>query len=306
MTDIEISPTKLTRWLKVKEKRPDGYHVIKSEMVTLKYCDTLEISKGSGVTFRSDILSEEAIEVLNNLLDSNLIAKALKLIGLDRKVLVDKKIPPGGGLGGGSSNAAAILRWFIKTRHVSHESSSFKNILIGALNLGSDIPFLVYGGRAVVGGIGEVVNPLPFLKLNILLVISELVVSTKAVYEEFDRIKDEDVNVGSGSRSKLQKSDRMGIDNIETSNVTSEGNDLEPAAFRVERRLVELRDFISEQTGYVPKLAGSGSTFYFEESDIDPSIMGKLDHKNVHLKFKDGSTSMVSFIKTSTRQSDLS
>ena len=42
---------------------------------------------------------------------SNLVARALRLVGRTAGVHVDKQIPHGGGLGGGSADAAAVLRW---------------------------------------------------------------------------------------------------------------------------------------------------------------------------------------------------
>ncbi len=56
---------------------------------------------------------------------------------------VVKRIPLGGGLGGGSTDAAAVLRWAGCTD------------LDIARSLGSDVPFSVAGGRALVEGIGR-------------------------------------------------------------------------------------------------------------------------------------------------------
>ena len=80
--------------------------------------------------------------------DTNLVRRA-RPRRAPARVVIDKRIPPGGGLGGGSADAAAVLRW-----------TGFDD-LVAARRLGADIPFCMVGGRARVTGIGEVVEPLP-------------------------------------------------------------------------------------------------------------------------------------------------
>jgi 4-diphosphocytidyl-2-C-methyl-D-erythritol kinase len=144
-------------------------------------------------------------------------------------VHIDKQIPNGGGLGGGSSDAAAVLRW-----------AGF-NDLVAASRLGADIPFCIVGGRARVGGIGEIVEPLTENDrrdepIDITLVIPPLHVSTPAVYKAWD---------------SLDETSRRG-----------EVNDLEPAAIVVQPALARWRDRIREASGQSPVLAGSGATWF--------------------------------------------
>ncbi len=89
--------------------------------------------------------------------DTNLVRRALRAVGRSAAVHVDKHIPPGAGLGGGSADAAAVLRW-----------AGCDDLELAA-GLGADVPFCVRGGRARVGGIGEVVEPLPFVDLTFTL-----------------------------------------------------------------------------------------------------------------------------------------
>ena len=46
----------------------------------------------------------------------------------------------------------------------------------------------------------------------------------------------------------------------------SNGNDLEEAALKVEPRLKEWKSALEEHTGQIPRLAGSGSTWFVEGS----------------------------------------
>jgi 4-diphosphocytidyl-2-C-methyl-D-erythritol kinase len=158
--------------------------------------------------------------------DDNLVRRALALAGRRAYVRLHKRIPAGAGLGGGSADAAAVLRW-----------AGISDPLV-AVRLGADVPFCLVEGRARVTGIGELVDPLPFDQGGArayTLLIPPLHVSTAEVYRAWDRLGGP---VGEG------------------------GNDLEPAALSVEPRLAGWRDRLGSATGEVPRLAGSGSTWF--------------------------------------------
>jgi 4-diphosphocytidyl-2-C-methyl-D-erythritol kinase len=159
--------------------------------------------------------------------DTNLVRRALRAVGRTAAVHVDKHIPRGAGLGGGSADAAAVLRW-----------AGCDDVLLAA-GLGADVPFCVRGGRARVGGIGEAVEPLPFVDLTFTLCTPPLVVSTPRVYAAWDEL------------------DRPSADGP---------NDLVPAALVVEPELAVWRDRLGEATGATPVLAGSGATWFVEGS----------------------------------------
>ena len=108
--------------------------------------------------------------------NDDLIVQALNAVGLSMKVEVDKKIPPGGGLGGGSANAAAILRW-----------ANFKDEK-KAVHLGSDVPFNIRGGRASVSGVGESVTYLPYEEKTFTLILPPFSCSTADVYKRLSLI----------------------------------------------------------------------------------------------------------------------
>ena len=114
-----------------------------------------------------------------------------------------------------------------------------------AAGLGADVPFCVVGGRALVRGIGELVEPLAPEAFTAVLVTPALAVSTLEVYRAWD-----DLGGPSGAG----------------------GNDLEPAALVVEPRLAWWRDLISSVAGNRPRLAGSGGTWYLERTRNRPRI----------------------------------
>lgn len=212
-----FAPAKLTLSLRVTGVRHDGMHLIDAEMITLDFGDTLEIGPGSAVAYAGTYTGEGD--------GSDLVSRALALVGEQRHVHVTKRIPPGAGLGGGSSDAAAILR-----------AAGFDDF-DAAARMGADIAFCLAGGRARVTGIGEIVEPLPFVPTTVTLLTPPLHCSTPAVYRAWD--------------------DMGGP-------VGEHGNDLESAALAVEPELAVWRDRLSDHSGQRARLAGSGSTWFVE------------------------------------------
>ena len=105
-------------------------HLIDAEMVTLDFGDTLELAPGAMVHYSGTYEGEGD--------GSDLVSRALALVGERRQVQVTKVIAPGAGLGGGSSDAAAILA-----------AAGFSDLRQAAA-LGADIAFCLDGGRARV------------------------------------------------------------------------------------------------------------------------------------------------------------
>ena len=225
-----VAPAKLTWTLRVTGRRPDGFHTIDAEMVTLDLADEITLTPQEGDPGDpGDPAPLEVVDGRSGLAvdvgpaEANLVTRALALVGRRAGARVVKRIPPGAGLGGGSSDAAAVLRW------AGHAD------LATAATLGADVPFCVVGGRARVRGIGEQVEPLAFEARALTLLIPPFGCSTVAVYRAWDDL----------------------------GGPTGEGpNDLEPAALAVEPRLAEWRDRLAQSTGVVPRLAGSGSTWF--------------------------------------------
>ncbi|MFN3255517.1 MAG: 4-(cytidine 5'-diphospho)-2-C-methyl-D-erythritol kinase [Ilumatobacter sp.] len=236
-TPIELrAHAKLTRTLRMTGLRDDGYHLIDAEMVSLALHDVLVVDPArTGLAATGPFAAGMPTD------HSNLVAKALRLIGADAHVTIDKRIPHGGGLGGGSTDAAAVLRW--------GGFGTNDAALVEASRLGADIPFCMVGGRARVTGIGEIIEPLPQVDLTITLVIPPLAVSTPAAYRAWDDL----------------------------GGPTGDGpNDLEVAAITVEPRLAWWRDAIAERTGTAPVLAGSGAT-WFVDGQRDDALADLVD-----------------------------
>jgi 4-diphosphocytidyl-2-C-methyl-D-erythritol kinase len=216
-----LAPAKLTVSLRVTGVRPDGYHLIDAEMVSLDLADELTFADGDGLT----VVGATGLPVPAD--DDNLVRQALRAVGRMAQVTLTKRIPAGAGLGGGSADAAAVLRW-----------AGCTDVTLAA-SLGADVPFCVWGGRARVTGIGDVLEPRPHEDRTYTLLTPPFGVATPAVYRAWDAL--------GGPRAEG-------------------ANDLEPAALAVEPRLARYRDELGDATGQMPVLAGSGSTWFVEGS----------------------------------------
>ena len=146
---------KVNLTLEVVSKRDDGYHNIRSVMQTVDIFDELHISKSNTLSLNSNVKSLEN--------QNNLVLRAAEMLrkevnqDLGAEIILEKGIPLASGLGGGSSDAAATLKalnqlWQLDLTH--------DRLMAMSASIGSDVPFFLSGGLAMVWGRGEQVTHL--------------------------------------------------------------------------------------------------------------------------------------------------
>jgi 4-diphosphocytidyl-2-C-methyl-D-erythritol kinase len=216
---LRRAPAKLTWFLEMTGRRADGYHLLRSEMRTLALADDLDIEPADDTSLVIDGPFADGLSTTDNL-----VLRALAVAGRRARVRLTKNIPHGGGLGGGSADAAAILRWAGITDPAL------------AASLGADVPFCVMGGRALVTGVGELLEPLDVVREPVSIVVPPFSLSTAAVYRRFDELGE----AGNGR------------------------NHLRVAAESVEPRLQQLRAWWRAEFGRDLELCGSGATCFYE------------------------------------------
>ena len=164
------SYAKINWSLHIIGKRADGFHDIETIFQTISLHDTLTFERADRFTLTCD---DPAIPVD----ETNLVARAAHALGVEKVAIhIEKRIPAGGGLGGGSSNAAATLVALSKMFAIKVPLEKI------ALDLGSDVPFFLVGGRAHATGRGEIITPLEDLAPEPLLLVlpEERVMTTEA------------------------------------------------------------------------------------------------------------------------------
>jgi 4-diphosphocytidyl-2-C-methyl-D-erythritol kinase len=253
------SLAKINLDLRVLNKRPDGFHDLRTIFQTVTLADTIDIEYQRGRT---------SIDIKSNLnIPENIIAKAAdsvlkatKTIGRIGFVL-KKRIPLGGGLGGGSSNAASVL---LSLPVLLKKPLGIEKLMELAAQLGSDVPFFLLGGTAAGLGRGTELYPLPDASnASALLITPGVHVSTAEAYQALGR-----------SPSLALTSDYAGNMMNDFQGVTwsiADGaaarawqvkNDFESVVFRQHPQLESIKGKLLTLGARPALMSGSGSTIF--------------------------------------------
>lgn len=161
-TAVVSAPGKINLTLDILGRREDGYH----EMEMLMHAVSLENTVRLTTRDRPGIClscSNPAVPTG----EKNLAYRAAQAffaawghsVGLE--IRVEKRVPMEAGMAGGSADAAGVLTGL---NRIAGGAFSRQELCQIGLSLGADVPFCIWGGAALVQGIGEKITPLPPLK----------------------------------------------------------------------------------------------------------------------------------------------
>jgi 4-diphosphocytidyl-2-C-methyl-D-erythritol kinase len=266
---VRLAPAKLNLTLAVTGTRADGYHALHSVMMPLALADRLSLAPSPS---REDTLHVEGFDpgpkATNLVLRA--IASARRAVtphpAPALAVRLEKRIPVAAGLAGGSSDAAAALDAALEAWAATLGTPVHATI---AASLGSDVPFFLAGGPALVEGRGERVTPLVGLRgepPGILLVTPAVELATPEVFAAWDR----------GARAELTGAARQASEHfaaelgsgmssqtlMERAAVLAASNDLLPAAAGLVEGLVPFRRALFRLLERPIGLSGSGPTLW--------------------------------------------
>lgn len=243
-----LSPAKINLFLRILNKRKDGYHNLQSVFQLIDLYDEVFIRARSDNKILIDY-NVNSIDKNNDLglKAANLMLKNLNY-GVDIKI--NKKIPIGGGLGGGSSNAASVMLGINKLFNLNIDK---KKLTESSLSIGADVPFFVNGINGWVEGVGESITPLHVNNNKYLLIIPNISISTRRVFTDF-KLTNKPITL------KIPPF----FNEVEDDNIV---NDLQDIVLENYPKLNEL--FIWLQGFGKPSMTGTGSTFFLKYDDID-------------------------------------
>lgn len=178
------APAKVNLGLEVLHKRMDGYHNINSIFTRVPLFDKLTISESKEISVECDV--DLGIEMDENL-SYLAIIKFFDAVGIEEgvNIKIKKNIPAGSGLGGGSSDAAYTL---LGLCNLFGKSLPHGLLFEMAQDLGSDVPFFLKEGSAIVSGRGEKLEHFNFtLPYWIQIVYPNKHFSTAKAYQDLNR-----------------------------------------------------------------------------------------------------------------------
>ena len=276
---VRLAPAKLNLTLAVLGTRPDGFHALHSVMVPLALADRLSMARAAGAEDSLHVVGFDGRAVPDTAAYGSVLkglAEIRRAVGRGADAFplaarLEKRIPVAAGLAGGSSDAAAAIDGAIEAWSAELSPDDRRR---AAAAVGSDVPFFLAGGPALVEGRGERVTPLNAIAgapPGILLVTPAAPLSTQAAFRAFDTdAAARPANSGSTRLTSEHLAAELrpghapmgGQDLVRRAGVLAVANDLANAADLVLPGLRSLRRALTRLLGVPVGLSGSGPTLW--------------------------------------------
>lgn len=274
---VRLAPAKLNLTLAIVGRRPDGYHALHSVMVPLGLADRLSLAIQSDGDDSLHSTGFDPGPAQDNLVLKAVAAARRAVGGPDGSaapplaIRLDKRIPVAAGLAGGSSDAAAALGGALEAWGAELDPQQHLALAAG---LGSDVPFFLGSGAALVEGRGERVTPLHGVKAapgdaieppGVLLVTPTVPAHTAAVFAAWSGGAMAEPGVARRTSEHFASEFGSGLSVrafLERAAVLASANDLLPAAAAVVPGLVPLRRALTRLLARPIGLSGSGATLW--------------------------------------------
>ena len=241
--------------LRVRGKRPDGYHEIDTVLQTISLHDTitLSVTDSPGIVFSCDdrLLPTGA---------DNLVYRAARALqvecatGKGAHIRLEKRIPTQAGLGGGSSDAALTL---LGLTYLWEANAPVQKLLEIASELGADVPFFFFCGTAQGVGTGKDLAPLGDTPDQFLLVVKpNASMPTSVTYKSLQARS----LTSAEAKTILSSSAQGEISDSFDSKVLQ--NDFEQVVFELEPEIKRAKVALMKAGAEAALLAGSGSAVF--------------------------------------------
>lgn len=269
---------KINWTLRVLGRRGDGFHELFTVFQTVSLSDTLHFAGSERLELTCD---DPAIPTDGR----NLIVRAAEALrtacGVTRGAAIhlEKRIPSPGGLGGGSSNAAVALIGLNRLWELDlplYELHSF------AEEIGSDVPFFLYGGTAMGTGRGELIEPIEDIRTeNLLVVTPQISVSTA---EAFAGLNAPALTIDERSRIlPVCRAEALTLDLRRTALI----NDFEGMVFSAHPEIGWAKTALLELGAVNAAMSGSGASVFaiFDNIETRQTAIKALDQQSTWRKF---------------------
>jgi 4-diphosphocytidyl-2-C-methyl-D-erythritol kinase len=178
---------KINLGLKIGQRRPDGFHELRTIYQTIALHDSIKVDlqRGTGIEIRCQDPRVPTDESNTCYRVAQRIMRTLKSRG-KLVIQIEKQLPVQGGLGAASSNAIATM---IALERESGAQLAPEDRLRIAAEVGSDLPLFLIGGTVLGVDHGQEVYPLPDLPgMHLVLIMPEVGISTAKAFADWDAL----------------------------------------------------------------------------------------------------------------------
>ncbi|GAC1534065.1 MAG: 4-(cytidine 5'-diphospho)-2-C-methyl-D-erythritol kinase [Candidatus Velthaea sp.] len=250
-----LAYAKINLTLEILNRREDGFHMLRSVMLPIGLADELKFTPAERFSFTCEP---------PQLTHDNLVVRAFELIGLaDAPLHVElrKNVPVGAGLGGGSSDAAAVLR---AAMNGALGALPARDWIADARALGSDIPFFLAEGGALVEGTGERVTALGALPpWSVVLVVPHVHVASAQAYGRLAQTRE---GTSVPSRPRADSSSLRALSAVQRGDyaaaIAAATNDFEPIVTRDYPEVARTLEALRRAGAAHAMLSGSGGACF--------------------------------------------
>lgn len=251
------APAKVNLCLAVGERLPSGYHELLSLAATVSLADRVVLEPAD----RLEVVCETPGVPSD---ETNLAYRAAVLMGRAAgreprvRLHLIKQIPVAAGLAGGSADAAAVLVGLDRLWGLGWPRAELARL---GLQLGSDIPFCLQGGAALMEGVGERLTPLDGLPSLTLVLAAPRGAqqSTARAYAELDRTRARATDLGA-ALARIDQAVAAWRQGDLAALSRHLFNDLEPVARRASPRLARVAQTLCRGGALGVVVSGSGPT----------------------------------------------
>ena len=260
MPEVRIPAfAKINLRLDILGMRADGFHDLRTIFQTISLHDELRLRSSRRPEILLTIEGNESLSA--EPVQKNLVYRAVEALQRELRIRagveieLEKTIPAGRGLGGGSSDAAAAMLGFLRLTRKKLPTARMVEI---AASLGADVPFFLFGGRALGVSKGDEIYPLADIpKLHVLVVApKEIHVPTPDAYRW---LKAKPLGLTKpAANSKLLEFCAL----CWSAQGSGLSNDFEGPVFRRHSRLDQIKRALLQRGAAEASLAGSGSAVF--------------------------------------------
>ncbi len=229
MTIALPARAKLNLDLAVLGLRDDGFHDVRTTLQAIDLHDLITLTPAPKTTLTISGLAAPNTKD-NSVLKAHAALEEAVKQKLPTAIHIEKRIPPGSGMGGASSDAATTLKGLAALHHITTDLTSI------ARNLGADVPFFLSGGAAVAEQRGDHLTPIPTTPQWFAIAWPGIELLTPDVYRAWDEMHGD------------------------------MPNQLTRAAMSIEPRLKEFANVLNSESNEW-QMTGSGSAFFRRAKD---------------------------------------